>query len=583
MNSLLGILGNICRHVPTSVEALPRYLMRPIHKACFCLLGCGIVTAIISPASADIIFSGDTNEHSDSGPIIGVTGAGRLEITSGSVLSSGPDGFLGGQNLWDSEAKGAAVITGAGSRWTIDESLHVGYAGDGSLSIEGGGEVANKWGYIGHYGNSTATAVVTDSDSIWTNTEGLGVLGTLSIENGGKVISGGGSVGSSGLGRGAVTVSGEGSEWTSNTVYLNHGDLRIEDGGKVTSTIGELGWAQSVTDIVTVTGNGSKWISDNLSVGKEGWGTLNIEDGGYIKTENSTVGYDENGYSLYDQSGGIVSVIGPGSKWDNSGDLLIGNDAADAGTGAVNVENGGEINIVGQTLISTTGTLNIGAGGTFSTESVTITNGSIVRNDGILEGKIIFERGGKLHGNGRVEQVNVEDGGLFFGTCSFESLTVGDGGILSPGNSPGTMSGVDAIFEGGGTFLFEVSDALGMAGTGWDLLNLAGRLSITATTLNPFIVDIRSIALSNFNDQLSYRWTFLHAAGGIDGFNSDNIELLTANFVATNSGRFSIQQDGNDLFVSFQPAAVPEPSSWALMCIAFSAIGATAGRRHWKK
>src|SRR2546430_12104314 len=64
------------------------------------------------------------------------------------------------------------------------------------------------------------------------------------------------------------------------------------------------------------------------------------------------------------------------------------------------------------------------------------------------------------------------------GACG--ALNVTDGGKFSPGNSRGVATRGSTSWGAGGSYLFEVNDAAGVAGTNWDLWNINGGLSITA-------------------------------------------------------------------------------------------------------
>ena len=167
-----------------------------------------------------------------------------------------------------------STIDGSGSIWT-DYGFVVGYRGNGKMAVTNGGKVSSKIGSIGHQPGSTGSVTIDGSDTEWANEQDLNVgcigNGTLKITNGGKVHSGG------------------------------------------QSRIG--GWSGS-TGLVTINGNDSIWDSNNnLYVGNEGNGTLEITNNGVVSVGSSTY------VALETDSSGII-------HFDNgtltTGDLFAG-------------------------------------------------------------------------------------------------------------------------------------------------------------------------------------------------------------------------------------------------------------------
>ena len=148
--------------------------------------------------------------------------------------------------------------------------------------------------YIGEFRNGTLN--ITNGGSVdVTDYLCIGECsnGTLNITNGSVVCSWGSSciigqyLGSTGL----VTVDGAGSFFGGipgdpqclSVGYLGNGTLNITNGGLVDSLCSSCVIGQHLNSIglVTVDGTGSFWMAgDNLSVGREGNGTLNITNGG---------------------------------------------------------------------------------------------------------------------------------------------------------------------------------------------------------------------------------------------------------------------------------------------------------------
>ena len=123
-----------------------------------------------------------------------------------------------------------------------------------------------------------------------------------------------------------------------------HGDgsMTIRDGVAVSSTGGNIGYSPGSTGTVTVDGASSTWTNSRrpLYVGQAGNGTLNITNGAAVRNE-----YYRGRIGSSSGSTGIVTVDGAGSTWTNSGGLTVGGN----GYGTLNIINGGLVS-VGDTL-----------------------------------------------------------------------------------------------------------------------------------------------------------------------------------------------------------------------------------------
>ena len=276
---------------------------------------------------------------------VGYRGNGSLLITNGVAVTSNFASYLG----YASGSSGTATVSGAGSRWDNGENnIYVGNLGNGSLRVEGGGQVnTGSYAFIGYDATGTSAssgaAVVTGAGSRWTHTGGLYVgdfaSGTLTIEEGGIVNSQGGYVGEgTTTAIGSVTVRGAGSRWNNTSQLMlgtyGSGTMTVEDGAVVTSYAGYLAYWSGTQGDVTVRGAGSKWTSTtDIYVGNGGNGSLTITNGGQVSNVAGYLAYATPGWSSK------ARVSGPGSKWTNSGDLSVGV----TGPGKLTVADGGAV------------------------------------------------------------------------------------------------------------------------------------------------------------------------------------------------------------------------------------------------
>jgi autotransporter-associated beta strand protein len=163
--------------------------------------------------------------------------------------------------------------------------------------------------------------------------------------------------------------------------------------------------------------------------------------------------------------------------------------------------------------------------------------------------------------------------------------------VLAPGDSIGTLSFSNGLtLASGSAISFELQDAAGVKGTGYDLISISGgNLNLTAST-NTITFNVitlnadgnRGSAL-NFNPASSYSWTFAqiapaNSAGSISNFNANQFNLVTTDFAnGIAGGSFSFSQSGQSLLLNFTP--VPEPSTYLLMGTGLSLIAGAAWRR----
>lgn len=181
------------------------------------------------------------------------------------------------------------------------------------------------------------------------------------------------------------------------------------------------------------------------------------------------------------------------------------------------------------------------------------------------------------------------------------ALTIASGSTLSPGSSPGILNETgDQTWSTGGDYNWQILDATGIAGVGFDQMAIDGSLTINSGfdfnlwSLSSITPDVNGNAL-NFNSSLTQYWIVATTTTGLTGA----ANLASANiFTAANNGTggftnglgggtFSlIQGDGvngttNDVVLKFTAVAavVPEPSTYVLGLIGLAGVGLLVWRR----
>jgi len=259
---------------------------------------------------------------------------------------------------------------------------------------------------------------------------------------------------------------------------------------------------------------------------------------------------------------GVSSVSLLGGVINSTSGGLSSTSAYQVQSGTINSRLGG----AGGLIKNTTGAVTLTAANTY-TGGTQITGGRLAINNATGSGT----------GTG---SVSVGSGGLLAGTGSLTgSVTNAPGGSVSAGNEIGVLTIGNMVWSGGATNRWDLQNAAGIAGAGWDLLNINGTLKLNATANDKAFIDIVTFALggargaaANFDPSQSYIWTIVQTTGGISFAPGESeltvFDLLTGNFANPQSGGkfgMSLSGDGKQLNLSYTP--IPEPDKVGLLGI----------------
>jgi outer membrane autotransporter protein len=251
-------------------------------------------------------------------------------------------------------------------------------------------------------------------------------------------------------------------------------------------------WAQSVTiddgAVETVPGTqSSPWnFTGNLTVGNASQGTLNIADGGQVKvTGNSLVGNQAG-------SDGTVTVDGAGSNWTTTGTTTIGAN----GQASLSITNGGTVNSAGNSFIgggsngtgSGTGTVTVdGAGSSWTTSAnlslqgpqsaLNVQNGGAVNvSAGLFAGLdgsssiAVDGSGSTVTVGGNLEVAAATGGSATLSITNGGVVNVAQGILLATGGGESgavTVDGAGSVLNGNGQYLY-----VGTMNSGQGTLNI---------------------------------------------------------------------------------------------------------------
>ena len=193
--------------------------------------------------------------------------------------------------------------------------------------------------------------------------------------------------------------------------------------------------------------------------------------------------------------------------------------------------------------------------------------------------------------------VTVNNGGLLGGSASLGSVVVNTGGTLAPGASPGILGASSLSLAGGSTVQWQVYDALGVAGTGYDRLVVTGNLDLRgASPANKVVLKISSLSAPDTDGNPlnfglptggdSFRTFQFGQVGGLllnngqnisDVFSFDLTDFTYTGGTASNAGLWSINWDSGTGAITL--TAVPEPSTYGLGLGALALAAAALRRR----
>ena len=335
------------------------------------LTGFGTGTASMSTG---VLYVGDAG-----GP-----GVGTMRInTSGTITSS---------NVFIAEGGTGNVLMDAGN-WNVTNSISIG-SGAGSTGVVriGGGTVTASGGvvdnntrtpeggfFIGNFGNGTLVqtgGAVSSNELNIANQPGstgrydfnggtasfgelfmgtgAGSVATLNVGPGQTFLQNGWSeVGRNG-GTGSINVDGAGAQFVANgnadfIIGANSGGtgfLNIKNGGSVTvSQWLNVARGAGSTGTITVDGPGSTLttggtFNGELNIGEDGFGTLNIINGGKVLHTAPGSGGEGNNLNIGRNDGGVgVVYVGPGSELLTNAWLRIGGQGINS-KGTLTVDSG---------------------------------------------------------------------------------------------------------------------------------------------------------------------------------------------------------------------------------------------------
>lgn len=392
-----------------------------------------------------------------------------------------------------------------------------------------------------------------------------------------------------------------GTSNSSATARVDGGDLTI-GGSAIIGNTTNTRWStlQVSNGTLSVTGASGIQLSTNTTTANSSQllltgGTTTTEAIRYgVATSTAASRGDviiNNGAVLYVGSGGVSVVstnaytsnfsvtgatVGAKASWTTSQPITLGGVATFRAADATNASF--DIGLSG--VLSGTGGLTKTGGGTLTLGAANSYTGSTV----ISAGTLALSAGGSIASSTIINNGNFNVSAVTGFTLASGQSISGSGsvtgamsiaGTISPGNSPGTLSSGSLSWLDGGDYNWQVLDAAGSAGSGYDTVAVTGTLDLSALSAGGFNINLWTLSstgpdvsgnASGFNNTSSYSWTLASTTDGIIGFDPSDFVIWTgANNGAAGfsndlaGGSFSVTQSGNNLMLNF--TAVPEPGA----------------------
>ena len=532
---------------------------------------------------------------------------GIMNLESGTVVVSNINTFAGGENNIGHDG-GVATLNISGGSLSVAEVLRFGNGsgGNGTLNMTGGAinKAGNGQFLVGH-NNGTGTVVqsggtIIANNELYIGNENAGASGTYTLS-----------------GTGALTVSNEvvvGRESGTGVLNVNGGTLTTEGNGNMyigrRNGTGTLNQTDGVVNVNREFGVGTR--DDN----KIGTGTYNLSGGSLSASNNIFIGKEQGSSGTMDMTGGTMSTsdklqIGhnqatgvltqSGGTINVQNEVYIGNENNASSVGTYTLSGTGVLNVGNEVIVGRdngTGTFNLD-GGTVNATKISGGNGSATVN---FNGGVLKAKRDEANFIENLDTANVDSGGIKIDSNGFNVATSqalsGTGGLEKLGAGTATLSGANtysgatAVNEGAliingnsssslSILTVAANAAVGGSGSIGGSLSLLTDAKFVFSLTDTLTVNGSSVTFGGFgiDDVLGLDSTVAVGSytliGGSAVINTANLfNLGVENAYDLGDGKSAYFSSG-----SLQVNVVPEPSTYALLGLAATGLGAHLIRR----
>ena len=504
-----------------------------------------------------------------------------------------------------------AATTGTVSSWTF------GTLGDAAVGIGSSGASIN-------YGGTAANQIVTFNMPIL----GVGSQVNLVSDSGGRMDFMGGFAGTQQFNfQGRIRIGGT-STLSGARLRNDSGMTTLLSGSAILGTVSQVSalgplmtfgnsTGGGVWGLTTASGDFVRHLATSLNQGGFQWTNANTSGGWAAVDSNRSVTIATSTNS----STAITGTWGSTSGFiGNSGTMIFGNSEATghltftnnfslgnasgttrtiradrgsssvadgtlsgvvSGTGNCGKVGGGFLRMTGANTYSgttfiTAGRLEVAGSGNVNSASPVVVNGAgaeLKWNSSNALASALTLQQGTLSGTGSINT----------------NVSVGTNATISPGNSPGVQNYTQGLtWASGGSYLWEINDWTGSAGTNYDQVVVSGSaLNITANSGGKFTINIKSLTVSNTagnvpNFSNVNKVFTIATTGSLTNFSADAFSLNTAGFTSSPgaTGTWSITGTGNAVQLNYNVTAAVTSSTYTIASTAGVSnirVGGTTG------
>ncbi len=454
---------------------------------------------------------------------IGLNGGstGTLAISGGAAVTTFTTGVDGTNSTvigTDADSTGTLTVDGSGSQFESKGDTQIGYSGNGTATITGGGAfiVDGTLFRVGRNEGGTGLLTVTGTGSSVTATNatlyvGYGGTGTVSVQDGATLSVMATNIGGQTTGVGTLNIDGADTRADLGDVTVGDaGDGTLNITGATVTTKDITVGAQEGDPVMSIGANAQVMADGDMIVGDQGIGDVHVYDhatlsvnsmmlgnggtgdGSLTIDTNSTVTSGDTTIATEEGSQGIIQVDGTGSALTINGDLTVG----DAGDGTLTVSGNGTVSnqaasvgaqegstgtveVTGQGSIwHSTGDLTIGDSGS---GEVTVADGGTLR----VEGDLILGKHGSSEGmltiDGSSTQFIYSGGDVKIGSSGSGTMVVQNSAFVDLSGNSVTLGDSEDL-EGPGDGTLVVTDPDSILNTGD--LTIGGQGSGTLMVVN---------------------------------------------------------------------------------------------------
>ena len=532
----------------------------------------------IGGSTYDLSIGGSGNAVIASGvnvSILNKTGSGNLTFSQGGTSAAASAfNIQGGTVTATTSSLPSASISLSGGDLAIEQD----FAGTISRQLSGTGRLIKSGSgvlTISRFDNSFTGGVVVNAGTVKVGAGGaLPSFSPASVASGATLDLNGNSVMLGYLaGAGSVQLGAANLKFYGSTTPQAFSGSIIGTG----SVSLESAYRQALTGNNTFSG-GLSILAGTLEVASaSSLGSANLTiSGGALATTATFSTAKSIALATYPSSSGTIDVLDT---------TTLGWSGVISGGGALVKAGAGTLTLSGANTY--TGTTTVAAGVIETTSSTALGTGSVVVNqDAVLRLKSAI-----------ANQVTMENGGTLSGNGSAGSVTLKSGGFIGPGDGLGTMTVASAAFKGGSNYVWQVGDANGAAGSGYDTLLANGTADFSQAGVVGGKVNLKLVSLgagqlsgnaASFSRTQIKSFTVMDATSFSFGSNANlsdifNIDLSGFRYedgTTTSSDLWSLQYDATNTAIVL--TAIPEPSSYGLALGALALCVGVSSRRRRK-